>query len=227
MFTLLSGVAFFVVNSHATQQANRSAALAQQATALTRYANEVSYWLTGSGNNEQIEISNLSDQTITNVMVVAESLTAEPQLPTGTVGVVELGDIPPCSIMTADALNAARIIMVRSPYPSGFGWVEPDFDQFETSGPDSSTKAPRTLSAAQAERRVITFERRNGFKVKFDFLLFTDVNGQTWGRNDQDMLVDSASLAAMYVTPIQEYSNLSADAIDSATKIKYIDDGCS
>ena len=41
---------------------SQGTSLAQQATAGTRYANKISFWLTGSGDSEQINVSNLSDQ---------------------------------------------------------------------------------------------------------------------------------------------------------------------
>ena len=188
-------VVFSIFNYREAQQADRSAAQAQ----LTRYADKVA-WSTSSGDSEQIEVSNRSDQTIRNVMVMTESLSAEPGLPKGAVGFVNLGNIAACTIIKyTDVLNAARISMIRSDNNysglgafTGAGALPTAAD----ASPPAHATAPPPISIAQATRQVLDFERRNDFKVKLDFLIFADANKKIWGRDDQDGLVDSSGLIA-------------------------------
>lgn len=238
----LGTLGFSVYNYQETQSAERSAGLAQQATEVARYADRVSYWFSGSGDNEQVQISNLNDQTITNVEVMAESLSAEPSLPIGTVGFAELDNIPPCSIMAADALNAARIFMVQNPagpppvpvppqllpltpaaVPSGSSL--PSLPSGFVATPIPFVPGPTTapISISQAERQVLVFERRNGFKVKLDLLIFTDVNGTRWGRDDQDKLVDSSNPILTNVISQYDFT----PAINATSQIRSANTGCS
>jgi hypothetical protein len=216
-------VVFSVFNYLGTQQA-------EQATALTRYADKVSYWFTGSGDSEHIEVSNLSNQTIRNVVMMAESLSAEPlslpvegSLPKGALGFIELGDVPPCSTNTADALNTARTFLVWNAF-NGMILLRQQSNVIPVFFPAMRNTPTRALSVAQAEQKALTFERHNGFNIKLDFLIFTDANGRIWGRDDQGRLVDSSSLIASGI--ISSQYGFDQNTINASHQISSVSAGC-
>jgi hypothetical protein len=121
---LISGLTYWD-----THQADNAAALNRQAAALAlqqTYAEKISYWLTGNGNDQKIMVQNLSNSPISNVTVAVVSVSAEaphtrfPLLKSGHYAFVTLRTVPPCSVITASFLEDARLELVGySPYLYG------------------------------------------------------------------------------------------------------------
>jgi hypothetical protein len=156
--------------------ANSAAAVAHELAGLTRYANNVSY-SPATRNSGQVKVTNLSNQTITNVMVEAQSVSREPGIPLGSPTLVGLGPLRACSMMTADVSNIARLYLVG--YGVGpvslFGGIP------GATVPYPVVPSPSLTSAKRTVQHLVKF---NGFHISVGFLIFTDAEGMQWARTN-------------------------------------------
>ena len=166
---ILSGLSYST-----SYQANRDAMLSTQTSVLTQYAKNVSYWSAESSGITSVSIQNLSNQPISSVMVEMDTASPEPHLPAGTPTLVGLGTITPCSVVTAEVTNIARLYLV--------GYMPGGSSRFD--GPGT------THSLALATRRVVRFEDINKFQLKVVSLIFTDVAGRQWWRKNTGFFGD-------------------------------------
>lgn len=172
---IVSGLTYW--DSH---QADSAAALERQGSAQTlqqTYADKVSYWLTGNGDSARIVVQNQGDAPISNVVVEAATISAESRaLPVGTVGFVGIGTIPPCTVITADFMKAARLSIVRyNPYYSDTGWLR-------------IPGAWIINSLVVANRMIQSYVKADGFQLAIKYLIFTDTNNRTWFRDSLGVL---------------------------------------
>ena len=158
------------------------------------YADKVTYWLTGSGNNTQVEVRNGGDAPISNASVNVVSVSPEsyPQgsslymVDGGLETSVSLPTIPPCSALIANALNTARIELVE------FNSYDTEIPQAEKPQAVNPATIPGVPTGVEVNVRVPIslaihemqlFEKANGFPVSIKSLTFTDANDLTWLRN--------------------------------------------